>query len=206
MPTTANTFAQAKATGVAQCGLCAGEAAAKLHNAGCTDAEISNWCSGSTASANANANAKANANSNARVLLAGSSTSQSGLPAILAIDPDSGEVCVCGTCTTRMLVGLCQRHSQNLSVKSKSFPPHLHLHLHLHFRIRLCICLLLLHFAFHQPHSVLFGHCHNNIYLGSLESSCRRKRPTRPGNKCKRSTKVEIVSRKQPSRRHCDCD
>ena len=65
MPTTANTFAQAKATGVAQCGLCAGEAAAKLHNAGCTDAEISNWCSGSTASANANANAKANANANA---------------------------------------------------------------------------------------------------------------------------------------------
>eukprot|EP00039_Didymoeca_costata_P025480 m.13506 g.13506 ORF g.13506 m.13506 type:complete len:686 (+) comp4869_c0_seq1:20-2077(+) len=83
VPTLKNLCGAAKQEGVAQCGLCAGEHASALHAAGCTDSDISSWCSSSKL-----LSLKSNATS---TLLAASENSQSGGPAIVAIDPLSGE-------------------------------------------------------------------------------------------------------------------
>ena len=75
--------ATAKAQGVAKCGMCAGEHAVPLHQAGCSDNQIASWCSDVDQDATV-------VRKNQTILLVGSDSSLSSNPAVLALDPSSG--------------------------------------------------------------------------------------------------------------------
>ena len=75
--------AAAKEEGVAQCGMCAGAHADPLHAAGCTDIEITAWCDSASHGGDGYLAGRT-------VLVAGSDSSLSNLPAVLVMDPATG--------------------------------------------------------------------------------------------------------------------
>ena len=75
--------AAAKDAGVAQCGMCAGTHAGQLRAAGCTDNEITAWCDSDSHGSDDDPEERT-------VLVAGSGSSLSNLPAVVVMDPATG--------------------------------------------------------------------------------------------------------------------
>ena len=75
--------AAAKDAGVAQCGMCAGMHAGQLQAAGCTDKDITAWCDSDSHDSDDDPEERT-------VLVAGSDSSLSNLPAVVVMDPATG--------------------------------------------------------------------------------------------------------------------
>lgn len=105
--------AAAKNAGVAQCGMCAGQNAALLHAAGCSNEQITSWCSTSTDSRSSGAS------SNETLIVAGSDSSISSLPAVVVFEPTTGDV---QWTVTVNISGLPGTMNTDPSLRSKSGP------------------------------------------------------------------------------------
>lgn len=89
--------AAAKNDGVAQCGMCAGQNAALLHGAGCSNEQITSWCSTSPSSRSSGVSGSRydrlhTASGNETLIIAGSDSSISSLPAVAVFEPTTGDV------------------------------------------------------------------------------------------------------------------
>lgn len=89
--------AAARNDGVAQCGMCAGQNAALLHAAGCSNEKITSWCNTSPSSRSSGVSSSRydrvyTASGNETLIVAGSDSSISSLPAIVVFEPTTGDV------------------------------------------------------------------------------------------------------------------
>jgi hypothetical protein len=93
--------------------MCAGQNAALLHAAGCSNEQITSWCSTSTDSRSSGAS------SNETLIVAGSDSSISSLPAVVVFEPTTGDV---QWTVTVNISGLPGTMNTDPSLRSKSGP------------------------------------------------------------------------------------
>ena len=84
--------AAAKSAGAAQCGMCAGQNAALLHVAGCSNEQITSWCTTTANNRSAIRRADLSPSGNKTLIVAGSDSSTSSLPAVVVLEPTTGDV------------------------------------------------------------------------------------------------------------------